>query len=270
MNGEQELGNILVALAACLRDNLGELSLAERKLVPLDKRQLSADADRLSSYSEQSRMRILRLTRNMETYGTLLGNPLFEREPCDIVQLIADVCEGAGDLMEMIGLSLTFSCSVSEHVCLINPAYIREYVGQLLSNAARYTPAGGRIRVELIFRRTSRVLLSVEDSGRGIAPEKLETLFDEKWPNIPDLSAPHGAGLGLPICKRIAQGHGGTILVDSTPSKGSKFTLSIPDKQGGTPLRQSGFYEHEGGVHPMMSMLSDALPAKAFTSKNLL
>lgn len=98
----------------------------------------------------------------------------------------------------------------------------------LMDNAAKYTPAGGWVRVEA-GRRDGCAVVSVADSGIGIAPEDLPHIFDRFWRADKARSRDQGgAGLGLSIARRIATVHGGDIKVESQLGKGSVFTLVLP------------------------------------------
>ena len=276
MNNMNELtGTLLSNVAARMRERLGELSLLDGKLFPAEKRKRSAALDKNAAYAWRIRTRMLRMAQNIETLGALLRNPEFERESCDMIQLLSDFCEGAADLVEMAGIRLTFSCMESAHYCAIQPEYMLQCFGHLLSNAMKNpseNPSETKyIRMGLQIPRSGReVVVFAEDNGRGIAPEKMPALFEEGWRNSPETLVSGGAGMGLSICKRVAEGHGGTLTAESTPGKGSQFTMRIPDEKGLVKFRQPGFYEPNGDVNPIMIMLSDALPWEAFTIENLL
>ncbi|MEW5936065.1 MAG: ATP-binding protein, partial [Bacillota bacterium] len=98
-------------------------------------------------------------------------------------------------------------------------------ISNLVSNALRYTPRGGRITVSA-EQRGDRVYISVEDTGIGIPKEKQETIF-EPYTQLED-RARGGAGLGLAISRDIVRAHGGRLVVESEPGKGSRFTFSLP------------------------------------------
>jgi len=107
---------------------------------------------------------------------------------------------------------------------LADRAQIERVVTNLLTNALRYTDAGGSIQVRAA-RRDGHVAVSVTDTGRGIPPEYLPSIFD-KFAQVP--GAPSGgAGLGLAISKRIVEAHGGQIVVKSVVGRGSTFTFTL-------------------------------------------
>ena len=106
---------------------------------------------------------------------------------------------------------------------------IRQMIRIFLDNAVKYTPTGGSIRVASIVDG-KKILLSISDSGIGIAPENKQKIFDRFFRiDSEDLvSEANGSGLGLSIAKWIADNHGIKISVDSTLGKGTTFTLTIP------------------------------------------
>lgn len=108
------------------------------------------------------------------------------------------------------------------------------------------------------------MLLSVADTGQGIQEEDLETLFDRYLhKNLMD-PQPHGLGLGLPLCRRIAEGHGGRLLAESKTGVGSRFTLSIPDQRTDSGGVSDVPLDYTGGFNRTLLALADALPAEAF------
>ena len=99
----------------------------------------------------------------------------------------------------------------------------------LLENAVRYTPAGGRIAVEIGPDGFGAAKLVVRDSGIGIAPEHLPRVFDRFYrADEARARATGGAGLGLAIARAIVESHGGAIAVASRPGEGATFTVSLP------------------------------------------
>ena len=108
---------------------------------------------------------------------------------------------------------------------------LRQVVLNLLSNAIKFTPEGGRIEVRAEPRDGS-VEVSVTDTGVGIAPEDQEAVFEEfRQVGTADKKI-EGAGLGLTLCRKFVELHGGKIRVKSELGKGSTFTFTIPAHAG--------------------------------------
>ncbi len=106
---------------------------------------------------------------------------------------------------------------------------IDQVLGNLISNALKFTPEQGRIEIAARADDRNFVCFSVTDTGQGIRQEDLPHLFDRFWQS--DDSDRGGAGLGLAICKGIVDAHGGRIWVDSTLGEGTTFYFTIPTEE---------------------------------------
>jgi len=113
-----------------------------------------------------------------------------------------------------------------------DPVKLSWVVSNLISNALRYTPEGGRISVALEDRADS-LSLKVRDTGPGIPSAVKEHLFERLPPLGGNGSGPASAGLGLTIVKEIVEAHGGRIFVDTTEGYGTCFTVALPVRQEG-------------------------------------
>jgi signal transduction histidine kinase len=109
-----------------------------------------------------------------------------------------------------------------------DPDRLNEVVGNLLSNAFKFTPRGGRIRLHA-GREGGSALIEVSDTGVGIPPEQLPRIF-EKFYQIENEAQPRsvGSGLGLAIAREIVEAHGGTITAESIVGKGTTFRVCLP------------------------------------------
>src|SRR5262249_5157442 len=108
---------------------------------------------------------------------------------------------------------------------------VRQVVLNLLSNAIKFTPEGGRIEVAAM-RRDGSVEISVSDTGIGIAPEDQEKAFEEFGQVGTAAKKVEGTGLGLTLCRKFVELHGGRIWVTSQLGEGSTFTFTIPVRHG--------------------------------------
>ncbi len=103
---------------------------------------------------------------------------------------------------------------------------IKRLICNLLSNAIEYTPEGSEIWIDLKQNKSS-FIFSIKDSGYGIAPENLANIFDE-YMSLAKKQKRVGFGLGLNICKKIVEAHGGNINIESELGKGTTITFAIP------------------------------------------
>ena len=113
-----------------------------------------------------------------------------------------------------------------------DPERMAQVLGNLLSNALRYTPAGGAITLAAEAR--AGVQIHVRDTGTGIPPEGVPHIFERFYRVDPSRQQDGSSGLGLAIAKSIVEAHGGSIAVESTLGHGSTFTITLPVAGSGT------------------------------------
>lgn len=148
------------------------------------------------------------------------------------VELMRQLEQDAWALSHVMGAStaqtLDFRCEFDAELFGSNNE-IRSAMGNLVSNAVRYTPAGGRIEVRLSQGSNGGLQFVVKDTGPGIAPEHLGRLTERFYRVDRSRSRETGGtGLGLAIVKHVAQRHGGNLSISSTLGQGSSFALNFP------------------------------------------
>jgi len=105
---------------------------------------------------------------------------------------------------------------------------LRQVLGNLISNAIRYSPGGGKVYVHA-RRSKGSVKVEVVDQGVGVPPEEVAHLFERYYRGSGRVaSTERGAGLGLAIVKQLVAAHGGQVGVESTPGLGSTFWFTLP------------------------------------------
>lgn len=147
-------------------------------------------------------------------------------EQIDLSNLLGDVVESMRPLADE--RALTLSAQIAPDLRLVGDSdgLIRLWLN-LLDNALKYTNRGG---AELCAQRSNgQIVVTVRDTGIGIAPEHLSSLF-ERFYRVNAARSNSGAGLGLSIAQEIAQAHGGTITVASVVEKGTTFTVQLPSQ----------------------------------------
>lgn len=151
-------------------------------------------------------------------------------ENTDVVRLVQSLVSVQHQLFHERGLHLRFDDKTARHECMaeVDPDLLREAITNIMSNAMRYTSQHGWIVVSVDNDRRN-VLISVRDTGIGIAEEDIPRVFSRFWRS--DASRERvsgGLGVGLAITKEIVDLHNGTIQVESELGKGTTFTLRIP------------------------------------------
>jgi len=163
-----------------------------------------------------------------------LSTPSFEREmrPVDPAQVLEMVCETEEIKAEQKGLAFEVEMKPVPAV-LGDEAALREIFSNLISNAVRYTPEGGEVRISL-REESGKVVFEVSDTGIGISEEDRKKLFTEffRSANARKFS-PAGTGLGLAITKAHVERMGGTISVRSKLNEGTTFRVEFPAQSPG-------------------------------------
>lgn len=260
---KQMLREVLPGIATQLRGALANIHGALGRLAPERLRDRDTGTDRSAAILCQSYYKILRVVNNLSDAPMLAEDKPLGTENVEMVELLEGLCRQGQVLAELLDLNLSFTCRDRAHVAAANRELLERLFWNLVSNAMKFTPPGGTIEVSL---RTGPdcVLLCVKDSGPGIPQDKLERLFDRWQHSNMDLPV-HGLGLGLPLCRRIAQGHGGSLVVSSRQGEGTAVTVRLPDRRSGVTLVRQPLFHYAGGFNPVLVELADALPVQAFT-----
>jgi two-component system sensor histidine kinase BaeS len=147
----------------------------------------------------------------------------------DLGELATQVVAAHSPTADAAGVTLRAEVNGSAPA-IVDTARIRQALGNLVSNAIRFTPSGGRVVVG-VRRVGDGYNLTVTDNGTGIAAEHLPRLFDRFYRVEHSRSrTTGGSGLGLAITKHLVEAHHGTITVTSRPSQGSTFTIHLPGR----------------------------------------
>jgi signal transduction histidine kinase len=183
---------------------------------------------------EETLIEVNRMAELVDSLLTLAradeGRAPLHLDDVDLRAVLAEVQETAGLLGEQAQVAVDVAVPDAPVHMRADHSRIRQLLMNLLTNAIKYTPAGGSVTVEWGVD-DGRVALRVRDTGIGIAPGDLPHIFDRFWRADPARSrtgARPGAGLGLAISKWIAEAHGGAIEVQSRPGRGTTFTVTLP------------------------------------------
>jgi two-component system, OmpR family, phosphate regulon sensor histidine kinase PhoR len=182
---------------------------------------------------QQQAERMQTLVRDLLTLSRLEGSPVpASSEWVDARELLQQVLEegqALSDLLAEDGHDIVALPVTEPFVVAGAPSELTSAMSNLLSNAVRYTPAGGRIEASWRLLPDGGAEFSVSDTGPGIAPEHLPRLTERFYRVDRSRSRETGGtGLGLAIVKHVVQRHGGQIRIESELGRGSTFTISLP------------------------------------------
>jgi signal transduction histidine kinase len=212
------LAEISTILAHEIRNPLASLELFSGLI--------AEDRGHTTQWIGHLRAGIRTLSATVNNVLSLNGEPGSRLAPLDLAACVKSGVEFVQPVADQANVTLTFSAPKTRPSVRGNEDGIRQILLNLICNAIRHTPAGGRVEVSI--RKTkqngkSLAIVSVRDIGCGIAPEHLDRLFEAGFSGSGETP-----GLGLAVCKRLMAQHGGTIRVTSRLNEGSTFQLEFP------------------------------------------
>lgn len=188
------------------------------------------DEKHLTAILDETRV-LGRLIEDLRTLALSEAGTLpLHQEPTDLDALAADVARSHAGFAEAAGITLTAGEAADLPIVEVDPVRIREVIGNLVANALRYTPPGGRIMIATSLAGTgegdarSRVRVEVRDTGSGLSPDVAANPFDR----FAKSSDSRGSGLGLAIAKQLVEAHGGRIGLDSRAGAGATAWFELP------------------------------------------
>lgn len=152
----------------------------------------------------------------------------------ELISFLKELCDSFQDLSERKKIQFVFKTYIDQFYTHFDHDKIERILFNLLSNAFKFTPEGGKISLELdkLPNKSDQrtwIMIKLSDSGIGIPEDKKEKIFENFFQNQTSSSIiNHGSGIGLSITKEFVKMHGGTIEVESKPDKGTTFYVHLP------------------------------------------
>lgn len=176
----------------------------------------------------QSNASTLRLVNNLlsvfkyesKSYKLLL-------EPVAISELIDNAVNTVKPLIEEKKINLKVSTTSFKFVC--DPFELERVIVNLLTNSIKFTSSNGHIEIKAVKDENGTVLVSIDDTGKGILPEELPNIFERFWQSRRSNYNSNSTGLGLYLCRQIVEAHGGKIWAESNIGESTKITFEIPE-----------------------------------------
>jgi signal transduction histidine kinase len=179
----------------------------------------------LADCVEESDRVLVMLNTLMDISEAESGTLQLHREPVPLADVVARAVDLYRDVAEAKGVALAADAP-PDIVVVADRTRLEQVAANLLDNALKYTPAGGRVDVE-VRRAAGAAILRVRDTGPGIPPDELPRIFDRLFRGDTSRTE-RGLGLGLSLVKAIVEAHDGTVDVVSEPGRGSVFTVTLP------------------------------------------
>ena len=203
---------------------------------------------------------IQRMVGNMSDSGRLSANPSVRLETREIISILQEILEKIEDIAT--GKEITFHYTLPQQsmYCLVDSQLIERAVYNLISNAIKFTPAGGYIDIRLA-QQNNHLYLSVTNTGE--IPSELQNHVFTRYLRNPSIEdSRYGIGLGMVIIRAAATAHGGTVLVEQPEKHCVRITMTINMAKNDTILRSNIHNVDYAGEHShLLVELSDCLDA---------
>ncbi len=213
--------------------------------------------------------RLIALVDSMLNFSRLeSGHLKVERSACNLNQLVEEVHLALQQTF--LARDINTEIRLPRHPCRIDAdrELIRQLLQNLMSNAAKFTPPGGKVTV-VLEEEAAGARVSVQDTGPGIPEDQLEKVFERFYQvDASDTREHGGSGLGLAICKNIVEWHDGKIWVENVKDAGAKFVVILPMKDiivrqvSGPAVVGPRRYERERYLTLLVEMLAEFLQAR--------
>lgn len=255
-----------MALAAQeLRNPLSTvLSVADR-LFPLIGEQNDAAALEQVSKINRGLFQMLRIVSNMSDAYRYAQDSSARLETRDICSIIDELIAGIIPLTDYTGIHLTYESPREPIFCLVDSEKLERAVHNIVSNALKFTPAGGTVDIKLT-RRKNMLYLRAQNTASDVPGLSPANFYRQhlRQPGLDD--SRFGIGLGMVLIHGAATAHGGTVLLEKTPQGGTCITMSIALRQRTDPnVRESVLLvDYAGERDHRLLELSDSLPASLY------
>jgi signal transduction histidine kinase len=220
-------GEILGVVAHDLKTPLSTVLLAGKLLMDMEEMKVKLPSARKHvERIHRSASRMQRLIADLLDLANIqAGHLSVERHPIDPRTIVDEVSENLAAVAQAKGIEMTHDALMPVGIVYCDRDRILQVLANLIDNAIKVTPTGGKITIRL-HRERDDVLFCVADTGSGIAPEDLERIFERFWRGGSTGGA--GTGRGLAIAKAIIEAHRGRLWAESTLGVGSTFKFTIP------------------------------------------
>ncbi|MDP2661587.1 MAG: ATP-binding protein [Dehalococcoidia bacterium] len=230
---EKLKSSLLLTVSHELKTPMTAIRTAVDLLTDLEQSPPNSPRGRLLSSIRRGVDRLQRLVQESLDYARMQSSRLeMDLQPTDIRTIFDEVSDLMGSAVRAKGQRLELDVPDILPDIVIDSQSVERVLVNLLSNASKFTPEGGSIRIAC-QPNSGSLLISVTDTGPGIPMHEIPLLFEEYYRGTgPDTKGQEGSGLGLAIAKHLVEQHGGKIWVTSQEGQGSTFSFSLPTPSG--------------------------------------
>ena len=249
-----------MALAAReLRGPLSTIMLTAQRLFPVTALGDDPEVRKNAAQLNRGLYQMLRVVGNMSDAGNDMSS-INRQETVNICAEVEEVFRKASQLVSHTGIRLEYQGPAAPIYCLADRENLERAILNMVSNSIKFTPPDGVIRGSLT-RRDSRLYLSVQDNGCGIAPELMGSVFTRFQRQCGLEDRRFGIGLGLVLVRSAATAHGGAVLIDRPEDGGARVTMSLAIRHNEGIVRSRLMkVDYAGELDHTLIELSEFLP----------
>lgn len=260
-----------MALAAReLRRPLASVMTLTDRLFPVSNPEADPAMQEQIARINRGLFQMLRTVSNMSDAYRYALEERSRDEGVNIPAFLEEIFAGAAALVAHNKITLQYSSKLSNLYGCIDRELMERAVNNLISNAVKFTPAGGTVNADLTCRGNT-LYLSVTDSGSGIPNGIQANLYSSfrRGPGLEDTR--HGIGLGMVMVRSAALHHGGTVLMQQRKEGGTRITLSIPLRQNSETVVRSTVMQidYAGERNHQLIELADVLPYTLYQKEDI-
>lgn len=256
----------VMALAAQeLRQPLTSIMTVADRLFPLAGEEADPQLQDQVSRINRGLFQMLRIISNMSDAYRYNQDTAAFQQVRDIGSILNEVFLSAAPLVSHTGTKLNYTGLQESIYCLVDAEKLERAVSNILSNALKFAPKGGVIDARLT-RRGNMLYLTVQDNGTGIPDNLRSNVYTQfrREPGIED--SRYGIGLGMVLIRSAAAAHGGTVLIEQSPERGTCLTMTLAIRQNSDNMVRSSMMhvDYAGERDHRLLELSDCLPADLY------
>jgi signal transduction histidine kinase len=226
-SADERKNEFLATLAHELRNPLAPL----RTALELQRQELKREglSEKIVDVMSRQVHQMVRLVEDLLDVSQLGRDALSIRiEPVDMTSLVAQAIDASEPVLQEARVRLASHLPEAPLTAEADAARLQQVIGNLLNNAAKFTPEGGLVTVTLV-RDGDDALISIQDTGVGIAPEELTRIFDMFMQARSTPARKGGLGIGLTLSRSLVERHGGRLTAHSAgPGQGAEFRIRLP------------------------------------------
>lgn len=215
-------------------------------------------------------LQMQRMVSNMSDAYRYCQDTAKRQETRNISGIFDEIFTSVAPLVQQAGLQLSYTGLNDAVYCLVDEEMLERAIHNILSNAIKFSPAGGVVDVKLT-RKNHMLYLTVSNSGTEGSCDAYRNVYNRylREPGLEDSRC--GIGLGLVLIRTAAAAHGGTVLMEQSPDRGTRLTMTLSIRQSAESIVRSKVLQvdYAGGQNHRLMELSESLPLELYRKETL-